>query len=71
MNKCIRMRISAFKIVIWIGISSVYSRKLRFTAPLTRRRKQNFRPYNADLPPQMAILNALSLNVFLRTEIYK
>ena len=42
MNKGIRMGITAFKIVIWGGKSGFYGRKLRFTAPLTRRRKTKF-----------------------------
>ena len=34
-------------------------RKLRFTAPLTRRVKQNFRPYNRRYTSQIKILNTV------------
>ena len=41
-KKCIKMGITVLKIVICGGKLSVYDRKLRFTAPLTRRRKTKF-----------------------------
>ena len=59
MNKCIRMGITAFKIVIWGGILSA-----KFTVLWRVAVKRNFRPYNADDYFECSY-------VFLRTETYK
>ena len=41
-EKCIGKGLTLLQIVFWEGKSSVYGRKLRFTAPPTGRRKTKF-----------------------------
>ena len=56
--KCISMEITVMKFVIWTGKPSFYSYKLRFTAPMTRRHKNDFSDHiTEDLPPKMTILS--------------